>query len=285
MRLAASVGRSGDTRLLRSTKIPSSLDNWLILILTFSTSKYAANQTERRHNKDFFLCLKCANMRGLWLVTRFMAWCHLEMSSDQHSTVATPSASSLMGDKIITPGTHVTHRKNIQPMNNSWYFYAFWLFFQQFSDCLRGCGVSIVYGKDPCYASSAVCDYKDTISEKRTKTPIKSSDFLLHPFSFLVLPLLGFVPQQWPSKSWDYISLSISFKHSQKNSGFPWKTQFSLLQCLAGDGSGCSIRHRQALVTLSSRWKKLRILTFPNPVKLTPIRAFLNSLLTFYQVH
>ena len=137
-----------------------------------------------------------------------MAWCHLEMSSDQHSTVATPSASSLMGDKIITPGTHVTHRKNIQPMNNSWYFYAFWLFFQQFSDCLRGCGVSIVYGKDPCYASRAVCDYKDTISEKRTKTPIKSSDFLLHPFSFLVLPLLGFVPQQWPSKSWDYISLS-----------------------------------------------------------------------------
>ena len=179
-----------------------------------------------------------------------------------------------MGDKIITPGTHVTHRKNIQPMNKSWYFYAFWLFFQQFSDCLRGCGVSIVYGKDPCLCQHcSVCDYKDTISEKRTKTPIKSSDFLLHPFSFLVLPLLGFVPQQWPSKSWDYISLSKPFKHSQKNSGFPSKTQFAAVT-VACVCSGCSIRHRQALVTLSSRWKKLRILTFPNPVKLTPIRVY-----------
>ena len=37
--------------------------------------------------------------------------------------------------------------------------------------------VSIVYGKDPCYASSAVCDYKDTISEKEQKPQLNHQTF------------------------------------------------------------------------------------------------------------
>ena len=127
----------------------------------------------------------------------------------------------LMGDKIITPGTHVTHRKNIQPMNKSWYFYAFWLFFQQFSDrhmlerlrrinCLWQS--SVLWW---CCVRPKVYNFTEI-----AKTPIKSSDFLLHPLSFLVLPLLGFMPQQWPSKVGREKIIYCSFKHSQNKSLF-----------------------------------------------------------------
>ena len=119
----------------------------------------------------------------------------------------------------------------------------------------------------------SVWDYKDTISEKRTKTPIKSSDFLLHPFSFLVLPLLGFAVQMWPSTYLEIFFKAYLFTFfSSKTLEIIW-VYCSCLRLVtaaaAGPGSGRS--------KLSSRLEKLRILTFPNPVKLTPIRGFLNS--------
>ena len=91
-------------------------------------------------------------MRGLWLVMRFMAWCRM---SFRNCVLAAAHLTPGTEDKIITPGTHETHRKNIQPMNKTWYFYAFWLFSQiHWPAPDIDCAVSIVYGKTPCSDAS-----------------------------------------------------------------------------------------------------------------------------------